>query len=141
MFGQSLQFKTSCFVALVISALSLMLVSCNNNTAVAQVSITSGKPPDGTLGKPYDFALAATGGDGDICWTWSAATGSMLPPGLTVMNDVLSPPPSGQGPVGCQSSIGGTPSAAGTYKVVLTASDKESPPQHASAKYTITIAP
>jgi Putative Ig domain/MBG domain len=93
--------------------------------------ITSGAPPAGTVGVPYaiggnaGFSLTGSGGIQPYHWSWSAASGSSLPPGLTINN------------VG----ISGQPTSAGTYKVVVTVTDSQSPPQHASANYSITIAP
>ena len=57
------------------------------------------------------------------------------------MNDVLTPPSDDKFLPGCDSSIAGVPTTAGTYEVVVTVSDTERPPQRASAAYTITVAP
>jgi hypothetical protein len=118
---------------------ALMLASCNNSSAVhatiGPLGIASGPPPNGTVGTTYSFELVSTGGVGET-WSWSASPGSKLPPGLDLMCLVLTPP--GQG---CNGLITGKPTTPGTYSVVVTLTDFESPPQHASATYSITIAP
>lgn len=130
-------FRTFFAAACAVVAASVTLASCNSGSQPIQpLSITSGKPPNGIVGTRFNFPLAATGGDGGYCWGWSAVASSMLPPGLTLINLPLTPP--GQG---CQSSVGGVPTTAGSYNVVLTVRDGESPAQQASATYTITIAP
>jgi hypothetical protein len=147
MADQRQQFKTSCYVLFAIAAASMVLGSCNSGSqSFPPVSITSGRPPNGTVGTVYNFNLGATGGGGGYTWSWHAAQGSTLPAGLSVsMCDVLTPPG-----LGCSQpqAIAGTPTTAGTYKVVVTVSDvvlsgsdTESSPQSASATYTITIAP
>jgi hypothetical protein len=132
-------------VAASVAIVALTLVSCNNGQPVQPLAITSGSPPNGTVGAAYNFDLTATGGEGGLVWAWHASPGSTLPPGLSVsMCLVLTPPGAG-----CSQpqAITGVPTTAGTYKVVVTLSDivltgdTYSTPQHASATYTITIAP
>jgi len=72
---------------------------------------------------PTGFALTATGGVGPYSWGWAAAAGSTLPPGLSLTNGMIS----------------GTPSAEGTYNVVVTVTDANSPATQKSQPYTITI--
>lgn len=113
--------------------------------AAAAFAITSGPPPSGTVGKAYDFhcsqiplcnvflsgfPLNASGGVQPYVWTWAAAQGSSLPPGLGLSSRCLNI----GGPAIC-----GTPTMAGSYNVVVAASDSESPPAQTSAIYTITI--
>ena len=108
-----------------------------NVTASGALEITSGPPPSGTVGKKYDvhcleithclplvfgFVLTASGGVQPYSWSWAAAPGSSLPPGLGLSSTGL---------------IGGTPSAAGSYNVIVTVTDSESPAVHVSANYTI----
>jgi probable HAF family extracellular repeat protein len=108
-----------------------------NVTVSGTLEITSGPPPSGTVGKKYDvhcleithclplifgFVLTATGGVQPYSWTWAAAPGSSLPPGLGISN-----------------LIGGTPTGAGTYNVIVTVTDSASPAAHVNANYTITI--
>ena len=90
--------------------------------------ITSAAPPAGTVGVPYmngGWVLDASGGVQPYNWSWAAASGSSLPPGLTLDSN----------------SISGQPTVAGTYNVVITVTDSQSPPAHGSANYSITIAP
>jgi Galactose oxidase, central domain/Putative Ig domain len=117
---------------------------------IGPLTITSSAPPDGTAGQLYSrrsircvrgspgchcffsicfkfissFPLTASGGVTPYVWTWAAVTGSSLPPGLAVLNG---------------GTITGTPPTPGTYKVVITVTDSESPAVSTSANYTITI--
>jgi hypothetical protein len=95
------------------------------------LTITSGPPPDGTLGALYGgsstgFHLSTAGGLPPYAWGWVAAAGSKLPPGLAFSSSGV---------------ISGTPSTttAGSYNVIVTASDSETPVMQAKANYTITI--
>lgn len=80
-------------------------------------SITSGKPPNGTVGKHYTFTVDATGSP-EI--TYAVSAGS-LPPGLT-----LDP-----------ATLAGTPTTAGTYSFTITATNEFGSD---SARYTVVIA-
>ncbi len=65
-------------------------------SAAATLTITSGASPNGVVGIRYGgshiiqghqiwgFILSATGGVGTYSWGWTPASGSSLPPGLTV---------------------------------------------------------
>jgi putative Ig domain-containing protein len=112
------------------------------------LTITSGMPPNGTVGAAYGgvhtvegntfigFSLSATGGMPGYSWTWAPAQGSSVPPGLSI--SVLS----FGGSTRCCVSvpvISGTPTAAGSFEVIVTVTDSASPPAHTSANYTITI--
>lgn len=109
-----------------------LLASCGggygtSTPPVSRPTITSAAPPAGTVGMPYGnpgFAPSASGGVQPYHWSWAGAPGSSLPPGLT-LNDL---------------GISGQPTTAGTYNVVITVADSQSPPQQASANYPITIA-
>jgi hypothetical protein len=86
----------------------------------AGLSITTTSLPTGYVGDLYtQTTLAATGGTGTFTWTWAAATGSSLPAGLNLS---------------AAGVITGTPTTAGTYSVVVTATDT------ASHKATATLA-
>ena len=104
------------------------------------IAITSGPPPGGVVGARYSpheyckggrcgfsygFSLAASGGVGNVTWTWAAASGSSLPPGLSLASNVISGTP----PVGSVNS----------YNVIVTATDGGSPAALTSLPYTITI--
>ena len=132
-----------------------------NVTAAAALRILSGAPPGGTVGVRYDehtvkicnifnqcftatvygFPLNGSGGISPYKWNWAAATGSSLPAGLHVADPGNSncPPTGFILPLrpGC---IYGTPSAPGTFNVVLTLTDSGLPAVQQSANYTITIA-
>jgi hypothetical protein len=117
-------------------------VTITLTTALA-LTITNSAPPNGTVGASYNrhlvcthffvihcfyvsgFNLNASGGVPPYTWSWAGAAGSSLPPGLALTNNVIS----------------GTPTSAGTYIVIVTVSDSESPAKQANANYTITIAP
>ncbi len=75
-----------------------------NGAPLVSPTITSAPPPGGTTGAPYNFTVTATG---TAPFTFSD-TGT-LPPGLTI------DPSTG--------AITGTPSAAGSYNVTLTAAN------------------
>jgi hypothetical protein len=116
--------------------------------APGPLSITSGAPSDGAVGQQYGgthyifgfsitgFILSASGGLPSYSWSWAAAPGSSLPPGLKI--EVLF---RGGGNRCCLSVpvIDGTPTMAGTYDVVVTVKDAASPPNSVSANYTITV--
>jgi probable HAF family extracellular repeat protein len=117
--------------------------------AGTSLRITSGNPPSGAVGRLYDlrwgcplpcflllagFPVTAAGGLKPYSWRMTAQPGSSLPPGLFFPDTLgyeclhVSPP-----------AICGKPSTAGDYNVVITVTDSESPPRHASKSYTIHI--
>ncbi len=119
--------------------------------SIAKLTITSGAPPNGTVGVAYGstpscysgpgFVLGASGGNpgfrGDA-YAWASTS---LPPGLQIgkINYVSGPfcGPGGGFPIPV---IFGAPTQAGIYhNVVITLHDNETPPATASATYTITI--
>ena len=127
--------------------------SANYTITVIQAGgllITSGPLPGGKVGFPYGgfhvipgeqffgFIPGAAGGTQPYTWTWSAASGSSLPPGLHISSLLLG---------GCSAAcvrvtvFDGTPTAAGTYDVVVTVTDSATPSAQASANYTIVINP
>jgi large repetitive protein len=89
--------------------------------------ITSSALPAGTTGSDYDgvsgFSLTASGGKVPYSWNWVAAASSSLPPGLSLTG----------------SSISGSPSTAGSYNVIVTVTDSESPVVQNSAPFSIVI--
>jgi|GEM_PF-6605899 hypothetical protein len=124
-------------------------VTVNVTVTCTKLAITSGAPPNGTVGAAFGsfqtilgdtatgFWLHATGGAPDYTWSWAAATGSSLPPGLNIVLRYV-----GGGSTRCcvyVALIAGTPTAAGTYQVTVTVTDSESPAAQASANYTIVI--
>jgi len=121
-------------------------------TATAPPAITSGTPPNGTVGTGYNphftevcvqyspppilrclrfvfekvffFPLIATGGVGAHTWSWAPVAPSSLPPGLNLA---------------AENEIAGTPTAAGTYQVSVIVTDSGSPPAQTMMNYTIMI--
>ncbi len=92
------------------------------------MAITSGSPPSGTAGVPYDgsgFALTVSGGIAPYTWKWTAQPKSSLPAGISLSSD-------GQ--------IAGTPTLAGDYNVLVTVADAGLPPSQVSLPYRIGIA-
>ena len=87
-----------------------------------QLLVTTTSLPDGVLNTAFTTALQSIGGTGAV--TWSLTTGT-LPAGLT-----LNP---GTG------AIAGTPTAAGTSAITITATDSANPPNSAAIPLSITI--
>jgi hypothetical protein len=122
------------------------------------LTITSPSPPTGTVGRAYGginrtpaydtthyhcsatvsgWPLVAGGGSGNYSWEWSAAPGNALPAGLSLEQLYC-----GGGSTRCCSyapGLGGIPTLAGTYRVIVTVTDSASPPAKVSAEYAITI--
>src|SRR6516162_9186801 len=93
-----------------------------------RIAITSQALPNGMThtmyaGSPNGFNFTASGGTAPYHWSWAAANGSSLPPGLSLSN----------------AAISGTPTAAGSFAVVVTATDSGSPAAQQTANYTIAI--
>jgi hypothetical protein len=80
------------------------------------IVISPERLPRGTVGKPYDQTITATGGLGKP-YVWSLAGGE-LPPGLSFSAGGV---------------IGGTPTTAGTYKITVSVDDP------VRKQYTIVI--
>ena len=102
------------------------------------ITSTSASPPGGVVGSLYNsphcgrggcrpppFQLSAAGGDRNYRWTWAAAAGSSLPPGLSLAGNL----------------IGGTPlvGSVGSYNVIVTVTDGGTPAAQGSHPYAITI--
>ena len=76
-----------------------------------------------------------------MSWSWSAAQGSSLPPGLACCRESFGGGiPFGRGVV-VNGAIAGVPTAPGNYEVVISVTDNGAPAQQVSAAYTIAIAP
>jgi hypothetical protein len=137
-----------------ISATDTVMVSITGTSKSISVSsngssnltITSGPLPPGTMGRQYGqphgrsratyFQLTASGGTGSTSWSWAAAPGSSIPPGLTCCDLFLGSPPNPIQDV--SGAIYGPPTTAGTYHVVVTVKDSGSPAL-VSADYDIVI--
>ena len=93
-----------------------------------RLAITSQVLPNGmthTLyaGNPNGYSLTASGGTAPYHWSWAAANGSSLPPGLNLSN----------------ASISGTPTATGSFTVIVSVTDSASPAAQQTVNYTIQI--
>jgi Putative Ig domain len=90
-------------------------------------SITTPSPlPNATLSSAYSTMVTATGGT--TPYTWSLATGSTLPAGLTLTSGSPS------------ATISGTPTATGTFQFTLKVTDSTTPtPMTASGSFLLTV--
>lgn len=95
----------------------------DQDTAAAELSITTTGLPTGIVGTAYSQALTATGGVGAKTWT---KTGT-LPAGLTLSADGI---------------LSGTPTAAGTPSVTFKVTDSAMPTANTVSKaITVTVNP
>jgi len=95
-------------------------------TVVSALSITTPSLPNGIVGNSYNTTVAATGGTTPYTWSWTAQTGSSLPPGLSINSST--------------GAISGTAGGSGgTYNVTVSVSDAGTPQQNTSANFTITL--
>jgi hypothetical protein len=94
---------------------------------ISPLGITTTSPlPGATLGSAYTTMVTAAGGL--TPYTWTVATGSNLPAGLTLTSGSPS------------ATISGTPTATGTFTFTLNVADSETPtPMTASATFTLTV--
>ena len=81
-----------------------------------------------SYGGSTGFSVTAVGGNPPYRWTWVAAEGSTLPPGLS-----LSSNSDGTG------TIVGTPTKTGPYSVIVTVTDSASPVVQKRETYIITV--
>jgi len=93
-------------------------------TIGAGITISTASPlTPGVQGTAYaGETMAATGGTGSYSWTWAAASGS-LPAGLALNSST--------------GAISGTPTASGTYSIVVKATDTAS--NTASTTFSLTV--
>ncbi|MGC2635841.1 MAG: putative Ig domain-containing protein [Acidobacteriaceae bacterium] len=92
-------------------------------TVEGTIAITTTTLPTGYANSAYpSTTLSATGGSGGFTWTWAAASGSSIPPGLSLSTAGV---------------VTGTPTTAGTYSVVVTANDSAGHTQ--TATLTVTV--
>jgi hypothetical protein len=121
--------------ALCLCMSSLLVTSCSGawRSKPQPLTITSAVPPQAVLREPYagskGFQVTAKGGEAPYHWSWRAADGSTLPPGMNLFSN-----PDSTG------TISGTPSSSGPYGVTVTVTDSESPAKQVSATYIITVA-
>jgi len=97
------------------------------NAAAVAVSITTTSPLTGaTQGSSYSASVTASGGV--TPYTWTLATGSNLPPGLTLTSGTPSV------------TISGTPTATGTFQFTLKVTDSTKPTaETASTTFLVTV--
>ena len=117
-------------------------------SAPAQLAITNTSLPDGAVGVLYHETcfirggchstnpLDATGGVPPYNWSWAAAPGSSLPPGLLLSN--IDTCVNHTGPCG---SIINTPTAAGTYNIIITVTDSATPVAQKNHQFALVIIP
>ena len=117
-------------------------------SASGQLAITNTSLPEGAVGLYYHETcfikggchstnpLDAVGGVPPYTWSWSAAPGSSLPPGL-----ILSNTDSCVGVANPCGSIINKPTTAGTYNVVITVTDSATPAVPISHTFPLTIIP
>ena len=92
-----------------------------DSTSNAALSITTTSLPTGVVGTAYSVALGASGGTAP--YSWSLASGSSLPGGLSLAG----------------STIAGTPKADGATKITVQVQDSSSPVQSQTQALSITI--
>jgi uncharacterized protein (TIGR03437 family) len=114
MVSDSAQHNASITLALVVSA----AVVVTPPPAYPTLSISSTSLPNGTVGVPYSGGVTASGGSGHYFFAFVG-----LPPGLGLSGS---------------SSIGGTPTTAGTFTIGVSVNDPQAG-LAASASFSITI--
>jgi hypothetical protein len=106
-------------------ALSQWMMGCGGGGSTpppTPVSITTSTLTDGTVNTTYTATLSATGGSGT--YTWSVASGSSLPAGLSLS---------------AAGVISGTPTTAGLASFTVDVADSETTPQTSSAPLKLAI--
>jgi len=128
--------KKYVLLALCLCGYGLLIIGCGSigrSKELQPLMITSAVLPQAALKMPYNgstgFFVTASGGVPPYRWTWAAAPGSTLPPGLQ-----LSSNPDGTG------TIAGKPTTTGPYVLTVTVTDSESPARQKSGTYIITVA-
>jgi hypothetical protein len=131
--GEVMKRSVTILFSLVVIASAVSLASCGGGSNYTPpppqpLSITSGALPDGRVGAAYGangsgFTLAASGGVAPYVWTWSAAAGSSLPPGLNLSG----------------SAIAGAPTTKGSFAVVVRVTDSASPPSQTTANSAVNV--
>jgi large repetitive protein len=92
---------------------------------IEQLSITTNTLLNPMVGESYNQTLQYTETDATLPVTWSLATGSTLPAGLSLN--------------GSTGAITGTPTTAGTTTFTVQLSDSSTPPQTASQSLSLTV--
>jgi hypothetical protein len=122
--------------AICLCASLLLVTNCSGawrSKTPQPLTITSAVLPQAVLREPYagsnGFQVTAKGGKSPYHWSWKAADGSTLPPGMNLFSN-----PDSTG------TISGTPTSSGPYGVMVTVTDSESPAKQVSATYIISVA-
>ncbi len=105
--------------------LSQWMMGCSgggNTPPPTPITITTSTLTGGTTNAAYSATLAATGGSGT--YTWSVASGSSLPAGLSLS---------------AAGVISGTPTTAGLASFTVDVADSETTPQTSSAPLKLAI--
>ena len=123
---------SSCTLGTIAFVAAFLLSGCGGGGTrppIQQVTITSQAPPDGTLGASYagtkGFSFVASGGTQPYAWSWTAAAGSSLPPGLSLSATT--------------GAVGGTPTTVGVFMVTVSVKDSAALATEASLTYPITV--
>jgi large repetitive protein len=96
-------------------------LSITVSAGVVPVTITKGfLLPNGTVGIAYNQTVTAAGGKTPYKWSWMAAPGTKLPPGLNISS--------------ASGAITGTPTTAGNFEVVVQVQDSSAPNPEADSK-------
>jgi hypothetical protein len=91
---------------------------------VSSIGITTTSPlPPATVNAAYSVTFAATGGVTPL--TWSVASGSTLPPGLTLNS--------------ATGVLSGKPTQAGTFTFGITVTDSANPAASATVTFTLVV--
>jgi hypothetical protein len=92
---------------------------------VPALQVTTTSPlPTAYVQSLYDYPLSASGGEPP--YTWTLASGSTLPPGLSLSS---------------AGTLSGTPTSAGTYSFTVEAQDAEHPAETATANLSLIVNP
>jgi len=103
----------------------------NPNPNVLTVPLNAGLLRDAVVGQAFSVALNVVGGAPP--YSWSAAPGSALPPGLSLLTGPSLPPTFGQG----QTVLGGAPTTPGQYSFDLVVTDTAG--AHVRRTFTLNV--
>ncbi|MGH9757783.1 MAG: putative Ig domain-containing protein, partial [Candidatus Acidiferrales bacterium] len=116
----TLQITDSLGVTAISPALSLVV----NAIPALQITTTTPLNPPAIAGTKYSLTFAATGGIAP--YKWSVASGSTLPPNLSITNAGV---------------LSGTPTTAGNPGFSITVTDSENPAISSTSAFTLLIQP
>lgn len=108
------------------SASTPLSITIDPGITIAPITLPAGYTGSVYPAQGSSATLSASGGAGaPYMWNWTAAAGSSLPAGLTIGANT--------------GAIGGTPTATGTFNVVVKATDSATPANSTTANLSITI--